>query len=145
MNEEGSFYGAYPKNGLLNKVESVSISLLNDENSHDITSWLKGDSLVENFIWKKYDSKKVTKIWYNYKGCLLSPYFKNTQDWIYSLNNKMDTLKWANHYDYMFWITPYDLKKMNFSPNKLKIKLVTVDSTGLRNRPILDSIRIKTP
>lgn len=144
MNEEGAFYGPYPKNGLLNKVESVSISLSNDEISADITNWLEGDSLVENFIWKNYNSKKVSKGWRMYKGCLLSPYFKNTEDWIYTLNNKMDTLEWANHYDYLFWFDPIDLKEVMFSPNQLKIKIITIDSTGLKQQQLKDSIEIKS-
>jgi len=144
MNEEGTFYGPFPKNGLLNKVELVNVSLSDDKNSVDISNWLEGDSLIENFIWKEYDSKKISKQWIMYKGCLRSPYFENTSDWITTLNNKMDTLEWANHYDYLFWFNTDDFKKINFSPNELKIKLITVDSNGVRNQPLLDSIKIKT-
>lgn len=125
-------------------MESVSITLSNNENSLNIENLLEGDSLVENFIWKEYDSKKVNLGWYVNKGCLFSPYIINTQDLIYTLNNKTTTLKWARKYDFLFWLDRNDIREVKFSPDQLKIKIITIDSTGFKRQQFTDSIKIKS-
>lgn len=46
LNEEGTFYRRYPANGLLDKINTISICFTNENSSFDITPFLKGDSSI---------------------------------------------------------------------------------------------------
>lgn len=143
MDKKGTFYGAYPKRGLLDKVEKVKISFINETNKTEITSELKGDTNATDFIWKKYDYKKLGYGYYGSEGgCLYNPYFKDILSWIDVLNNSPSKLKNISNYDFIFWIDKQTINKLTFKPETLEIKITLIDTTGTKRRQLTDFVKI---
>jgi hypothetical protein len=140
MNEQGTFYGAYPKNGLLEKISQVNVLLASKNVEKDITKELFGDSTITSFVWEKHHYKKTPISSYMHKGGLKPAYFKNTEDWKTGLNNHADTLEWVSRYDYLFWFNRQTIRNLEFEPEWLKIRLRLTDSTFTKNRVLTDSI-----
>lgn len=142
MKEQGTFYGSYPKNGILEKITNVKVVLSNNNFEKDITHVLIGDSTINAYVWKKHNYKKAPISSYTYKGGLKPAYFKNTKDWTTSLNNHADSLEWVSRYDYMFWFDSQTIRDLEFEPEWLKIRLTLTDSTFTKNRILTDSIKL---
>lgn len=140
LNEQGTFYGAYPKNGLLEKISQVNVVLASQSFEKDITKELFGDSTLTSFVWKKHDYKKTPISSYTHQGGLKPAYFKNTEDWKIGLNNHADSLEWVSRYDYMFWFDNKTIRNLEFEPEWLKIRITLTDSTFTKNRILTDSI-----
>ncbi len=140
MNEPGTFYGAYPKNGLLEKISKVNVVLASNKLEKDITKELFGDSTITSFVWKKHNYKKSPLSNYTRDGGLKPVYFENTDHWTNELNHNAVTLEWVSRYDYLFWFENKTIRNLEFEPEWLKIRMTLTDSTLTKNRIITDSI-----
>jgi hypothetical protein len=144
LNEKSTFYGAYAKKGLLNKIQDIEIAFSNANVKQIITHMLKGDSSFTSFLWQKYDSNKSSHGYYvtpnqGYKN----PYFKDIENWKVILNNKADTLERLDHYDYIFWLDTEEIRKLSFKPNTLTVRLLLIDSTSTKPKQVTDLINLK--
>lgn len=136
MNEKGTYYGNFPKNGLLEKISGINISFENDNEILDITPLLFGDSTIREVKWRNYNYKKLPYTW---GQC---PYFKDINSMVKSLNNGSELERIPNH-DYVFWIDGNVFKTISFKPTYLQLKISLVDSTGTKYRQVSDSIKIE--
>jgi hypothetical protein len=140
MKEQGNFYGAYPKNGILDKITNVNVVLSNSQFEKDITHELMGDSTINAYVWKKHNYKKSPLSNYIKDGGLKPVYFENTDHWTQELNHHADTLEWVSRYDYLFWFNNKTIRNLSFEPEWLKIRVTLTDSTLTKNRMLTDSI-----
>jgi hypothetical protein len=131
--EKSTFYGDYPSLGLLEKIQSLKITLENQDKSIEITNFLKGDSTISNFIWGKY---LLEYSHYSNRNCFVLPYFQNTEDLLKTLNKEADKLKRIPNYDFIFWLDKNLISNIGFKPTLLKMSMTLVDSTGRQHRNI---------
>lgn len=143
MKEGGTFYGPYPKNGLPGKIKVLKIFLGKDHLTKDITDALRGDSVIQAFVWKNHQYKKTPLSWYNHQGGLKPLYFETVGHWMASLNERPDMFQGFSRYDFLFWFEHRLLDSVGFEPAYLKIEMLVSDSTGNPVRTIADSTRIK--
>jgi len=142
MNEQGTFYGAFPKNGMLEKISKLNVILSANHLEKDITKELFGDSTITAYVWKKNTYKKAPTSTYMHNGGLKPAYFENTEDWTTGLNERADSLEWVSRYDYLFWFNNKILSTLNFEPEWLKIRMTLTDSTFTKNRILTDSVAL---
>lgn len=136
MSEKGVFYGYCPKNGLLEKIDKINISIRNDSTSIDITHFLIGDSTINEVKWRKCEYKKLPYTWGN------CPYFKDIKSMVNRLNNGSELKKIPNH-DYIFWLDREVIKNISFKPTYLQMSITLIDTTGTKHRELMDSIKIE--
>jgi len=136
MNEKGAYYGEYPKNGLLKKIDKIVILFRNDNMSIDITNFLIGDSTISEVKWRKCEYKKLPYTW---GSC---PYIKNVKSMVNMLNDG-DKLNRIPNHDYIFWLDKEAIKSISFKPTYLQMRITLIDTTGTKNRELTDSIKIE--
>lgn len=144
MNEEGTFYGPFPKNGLLYKITDLNILISKNDTEKDITELLKGKPELTSFSWKKYDHKKLPLAWIRHNEGYKVPYFENIEIFIKSLNEDLQKIEEISNYDFLFWFEKEDINFHDFDPKYLKIRLVLSDTLGLEHKIISDSMKIET-
>ncbi len=128
MNQKGGFYGNFPKNGLLEKIDSLTIFLTNNFDTLDITHYLKGDSTIKEMKWRECNYKKLPYSW----GDI--PYFENIDSWVSVMNAKSSSLKRIPNHDYIFWINKKIINNISFKPTTIQINLTLIDSLGIKKR-----------
>lgn len=138
--EKSTFYGDYPKLGLLEKIQSLKITLESQDKAVDITNFIRGDSTITNFIWGKYE---LGYSHYSDKNCLKLPYFPSPENLLITLNSQTDKLKRIPNYDFIFWLDKELISDIGFKPNLLKMSMTLVDSTGRQHRNIDDKWNIE--
>jgi hypothetical protein len=136
MNEKGAYYGYCPKNGLLERINNINISLINGSDTLEITPFLFGDSTIYEVKWRTYNYKKTPYTWGN------CPYFRDIKSMIKSLNNGSE-LGLIPYHDYVFWLDNNVIKDITFKPTYLRMKISLVDSTGTKHRQLIDSVKLE--
>jgi len=139
-----TFYGPYPSLGLLNKIDSISILLSNNNREINISDLLQGDSTITSVVWRKYDEKRLPLSSYILNGGQEILYFNDVESFIKNLNERPDLIKGVNDYDYIFWFKKSDLDQINFTPSYLNINVFTSDSMNSSNKILTDRIELSS-
>jgi hypothetical protein len=133
LNEKGNFYGEFAKNGLLEKIENITIQFVNGNKQFDVIPYLSGDSSLSEIKWRQHEIKKTPYTW---GQCI---YFKDLAAWKNKLNNHAQDLKALTQHDYVFLMDKKVFQELPFKPELLKISITLVDSTGALHRQLVDS------
>lgn len=136
MKNEGTFYGPYPKNGLLNKVDKIQIILKNNSSQLELSPYLHGDSTLKKIMWRKYEYKKTPYTWGQALNC---PDIATMIQWL----NDGSKLNNIPRHDYIFWFDKSVWKKMDFQPTKIVLHMTLVDTNRKFNKILRDSIALK--
>ena len=143
LEQEGTFYGLYPTNGLLNKIDSIKVTLTANSLEEDISNCISGDSIIDAFVWGKFDYKKLPYGSYYYKGGQKNHFFEGLNQFKTSLNTQVEKFEGIDKYDFLFWIDPNKCKNLISNADKIKVEVKLIDSTGNYTKTLLDSMEIK--
>ncbi|NOT38718.1 MAG: hypothetical protein HOP11_15195 [Saprospiraceae bacterium] len=141
--EKSTYYGNYPKLGLLDKIHSLKIAIEGDNREFNITSLIRGDSTIKEFFWGKYDSKGLSYSHYSSLNCYLLPFFPDTDSLLTTLNNRAGKLERITNYDFIFWFDKNPISNIDFKPRYLSLTMTLSDSTSKQFRNITDKWKIE--
>jgi hypothetical protein len=138
MAEPGTFYGPYPRLGLLQKIDTLRIWLEGDGQRLDLAPYLQGDSSIKGYLWAGDAPNPLRRAYYMTGNCYRLPYFATVADCLHTLNHQHQQLGNIDHYDFVFWVDRSLWAKLSFQPTALGLALTLTDSTHTRFTPIGD-------
>lgn len=141
--EKSTYYGNYPKLGLLDKIHTLKIAIEGDNNEFNITSLIRGDSTIKEFFWRKYDLKGLSYGHYSNLNCYVLPFFPNIDSLLTTLNDRANKLERITNYDFIFWFDKNAISAIDFKPRYLSLTMTLSDSTGKQFRNITDKWKIE--
>lgn len=141
--EKSTYYGDYPKLGLLDKIHSLKVVAEGDSKEFDITSFIRGDSTIRDFFWERYDSKGLSYGYYSSQNCYKLPFFHDIDSLLTTLNSQASKLERITNYDFIFWLDKKIISSIDFKPSYLSMTMTLTDSTGKEFRNIIDKWKIE--
>jgi hypothetical protein len=146
-NEANANYGPYEKGGLIEKIKDISISFENGISKKDITTDLKGDSTIIDYLWlnENYKSTLFQSWSTSDSGCYRTWYYRDIPALIKMSNSYKPLDIDCCGTDWLFWLDKSVINGLSFKPTKLKMQVTLVDSTGNKFRQLTDSTEINAP